>query len=126
MKKLVLVIIVLLLAIPTAWGVDFLNFPNFPSRAGSGSSFDKKFWWDTDALTFYAPFDDASNPLRLVQGTGSLSFTPAPSPSPAPRRRRMFIPPPRSLLQRRQGNWLSKRRGGKSRATAQTCACRAK
>ena len=74
MKKLVLVLLLLLLAIPV-WGIDFLNFPNFPSRAGSGSSFDKKYWWDTGALTFYAPFTDPDNPLRLIKGTGSLSFT---------------------------------------------------
>lgn len=32
-------------------------------------------WWLNDSLTFWAPFDDPANPLYLVKGTGSLSFT---------------------------------------------------
>src|SRR3990172_1403295 len=74
MMLLIRVLLLVLLS-SHAWGVDFLNFPNFPSRAGSGSSFDKKYWWDTNALPFYAPFTDPANPLRLIKGTGSLSFT---------------------------------------------------
>jgi hypothetical protein len=31
-------------------------------------------WW-YNGLTFYAPFDSPSDPLRLIRGTGSLSFT---------------------------------------------------
>ena len=73
-KSLLSIAVILFIAVP-ALAVDFLNFPNFPSRAGGISPFDKKYWWDTDSLTFYAPFDDPSNPLRLIKGTGTLSFT---------------------------------------------------
>lgn len=31
--------------------------------------------WRRKGLTFWAPFDDPSNPLRLNRGTGTLSFT---------------------------------------------------
>jgi len=31
-------------------------------------------WWYS-GLTFYAPFDNPADPLRLIKGTGSLSFT---------------------------------------------------
>jgi hypothetical protein len=31
-------------------------------------------WWHYD-LTFWAPFDDVRSPLRLLRGTGTLSFT---------------------------------------------------
>jgi len=71
MRKLLSIALLVALT-GTAWGGDFINFPNFPTR-GQGP-FDKSPWWYS-GLTFYAPFDDASNPLRLIKGTGPLSFT---------------------------------------------------
>jgi hypothetical protein len=67
------VLLVLLLS-SQAWAGDFINFPNFPNRAGGDSSFDKGYWWES-GLTFWASFDDPNNPLALRKGTGSLSFT---------------------------------------------------
>jgi len=32
-------------------------------------------WWNNGDLTFWAPFDDPANPLKLNKGTGTLSFT---------------------------------------------------
>lgn len=72
MKRLFL--IAFLLVATVAGAGDFINFPNFPTR-GQGP-FDKGgVWWQDSSLTFYAPFDNPADPLRLIKGTGTLSFT---------------------------------------------------
>ena len=54
-----------------AWAGCFPSFPSFGRwQDGCGTE-----WWNDSSLTFYAPFDDPNDPLRLIKGTGSLSFT---------------------------------------------------
>lgn len=75
MRRL-LIAVMMLMAAGQAVAGDFIVFPGFPTR-GQGP-FDKAEWWRS-GLTFYAPFDSPSDPLRLIKGTGSLSFTRATS-----------------------------------------------
>lgn len=72
MRRLVTVLVATILWTGNAVAWDFLTLPNFPQR-GSGHT-DKIPWWYS-GLTFYAPFDDPANPLRLIKGTGSFTFT---------------------------------------------------
>jgi len=70
MKKLSFLLIALTLA-SQAWAGCFPSLPSFARwQDGCGQA-----WWNDSSLTFYAPFDNPSDPLRLIRGTGSLSFT---------------------------------------------------
>ena len=72
MRRLFLIAFLLVASVASAG--DFINFPNFPTR-GQGPFDRGGVWWNDSSLTFYAPFDDPANPLRLIKGTGTLSFT---------------------------------------------------
>jgi hypothetical protein len=72
MKKLSFLLIALTLAAfgTQAWAGCFPSFPSFGRwQDGCGE------WWNNSSLTFYAPFDNPADPLRLINGTGTLSFT---------------------------------------------------
>ena len=68
MRRFFLAILLCTTLASQAWGGNFPSFPTFPTFPGTP-------WWDTAALTFWAPFDAPADPLRLIKGTGSLSFT---------------------------------------------------
>lgn len=50
---------------PTSRISDYGGFPGSPIVAS----------WQNYGLMFYAPFDDPASPLKLIRGTGTLSFT---------------------------------------------------
>jgi hypothetical protein len=66
MKRAASFLLALILLPVLAIGED-LPVKYFAATGGS--------WWNTSALTFWAPFTDPANPLTLNKGTGSLTFT---------------------------------------------------
>jgi hypothetical protein len=68
MKRILSLAVALLLVAGTAFGWPLARVWH---RGASGSG----PWWNDSSLTFYAPFDDPADPLRLIKGTGTLSFT---------------------------------------------------
>jgi len=62
-------VLLLLFLAGQAWGGCFPSFPNFGRWPENCNE-----WWNNSSLTFWAPFNDVTNPLKLNKGTGSLTF----------------------------------------------------
>ena len=74
MRRLATILLLLATLAGISRAESFPSFPSFPGAGAATRQFDADTWWFR-GLTFYAPFDDPASPLRLLRGTGTLTFT---------------------------------------------------